>query len=500
MTAPLLSVRGLCKSFPGVRALADVDLEVRPGEVHALMGENGAGKSTLARLIAGLARPDAGTILLDGEPLHLRSPHDALRRGIAMIHQELLPFGEMTVAENVFMGSEPARLGGLWLDRRTMESRARALLERLGSDVSPRRRMGELSVAAMQTVEIARALVRRCRLIIMDEPTSALSLREAEALLGLIGELKAQGTAVLYVSHKLEEVFRIADRATVLRDGRHVATAAMGELTPGGLISLMVGREVEVPPAVERWSKGEVLLSLRNLTRKGEFQDVSLEVRAGEIVALAGLMGAGRTEVLSAVYGLRPAERGEIRVRGRAVAIRRPRQALAAGIAMVGEDRKRSGLVMSMSVKHNLTLIDLRRCCAGPLVRSGVENRLADRQIERFGIRTPSRDRCVRVLSGGNQQKVVLAKAMLTEPDVLLLDEPTRGIDVAAKAEMYELIRSLARSGKAILLASSELPEVPALSDRVVVMRQGRVTGELETHLASQEDVMRRAVLAEENA
>ena len=283
MTAPLLSVRGLCKSFPGVRALAEVDLEVRPGEVHALMGENGAGKSTLARLIAGLARPDAGTILLDGEPLHLRSPHDALRRGIAMIHQELLPFGEMTVAENVFMGSEPARLGGLWVDRGTMESRARALLERLGSDVSPGRRMGELSVAAMQTVEIARALVRQCRLIIMDEPTSALSLREAEALLGLIGELKAQGTAVLYVSHKLEEVFRIADRATVLRDGRHVATAAVSELTPGGLISLMVGREVEVPPAVERWPKGEVLLSLRDLTRKGEFQDVSLEVRAGEI-------------------------------------------------------------------------------------------------------------------------------------------------------------------------------------------------------------------------
>ncbi len=494
-TAPLLTVRGLAKAFPGVRALDDVDLDVEAGTVHALVGENGAGKSTLGRILAGLSRPDAGALAFRGRPVHLRHPHDALRLGIAMIHQELMPFPDMTVAENILMGREPVRGPG-WIDRKRMREEARRLLGRLGAPLPPDRRVRDLTVAETQAVEIAKALAHEASLIVMDEPTSALSAREAEALFRVIGDLKAAGVAILYVSHRMEEIFRLADTVTVLRDGRRVGTRPAAGLDPAGLIAMMVGRDLDLsakrPPA----EPGEAALEVRGLAKAGRFADVSFAVRRGEILGLAGLLGAGRTDVLHALYGLAPADAGEIRVGGRPVRIAGPRDALARGIALVGEDRKRSGLVLPMSVRQNITLADLRRHCAGPFVAARRERAAADARIRSLGIRTPHRDRPVGTLSGGNQQKVVLARALETKPEVLLLDEPTRGIDVAAKAEVHAIVAGLAREGKAIVLASSELPELLALCDRLLVLREGGVTAELDARRTTQEEVMGYAVPA----
>jgi inositol transport system ATP-binding protein len=494
--APLLRVRGVSKAFPGVQALEGVDLDVAAGTVHALMGENGAGKSTLARILAGLAEPDAGTLEWKGRPVRLRHPHDALRLGVAMIHQELLPFPELSVAENILMGREPVRGPAGWIDRRAMHAEAERLLARLGAPLPPARRMKDLSVAEMQAVEIAKALAHRAEVIVMDEPTSALSAHEAEALFGVVGELKRQGAAILYISHKFEEVFRLADTVTVLRDGRLVGTHPAGALDPGRLIALMVGRELAPSGRGAPAETGDVVLSVRGLARRGRFEGVSFDVRRGEVLGIAGLMGAGRTDVLHALFGLAPADAGEILVRGSPVRIGSPRDALAHGLALVSEDRKRLGLVSTMSVRDNITLSSLRQYCRGPFIDPARDRGAADRAIREFGIRTPHRDRRVGTLSGGNQQKVVIARALLAEPDILLLDEPTRGIDVAAKAEVHAMIAGLARRGKAVVLVSSELPEVLALSDRLLVMRGGAVSAELDPRGATQEDVMRCAVPA----
>jgi len=490
----VLQVRGLCKSFPGVQALARAQLEVAVGEVHALVGENGAGKSTLVKIVSGLDQPDAGEILLRGRLVRFRSSHEALKQGIAMIHQELLPFLELSVAANIFMGQEPAsRLLG-WLDQRRMHREAARLLERLGATLSPAQRMKGLSVAEMQIVEIAKALAHEARMIIMDEPTSALSAREVEALFGVICDLKAQGVAVIYISHKLDEIFRLADRVTVLRDGCCIGTHTIHDLDANKLVSLMVGRELS--PAVRESppSAGDPVLVVRDLAKAGQFRDVSFEVRRGEIVGLAGLMGAGRTELMSAIYGLSRPDRGTLHVQGRAVRIDSPAAAIRCGIGLVSEDRKESGLVMKMSVKHNLTLTSLRRYCRGGFVRRRAEASIADENIHSFSIKTPHRDASVAHLSGGNQQKVVLAKALLTDPDVLILDEPTRGIDIGAKAEVHSIISRLARRGKAIILVSSELPEILALSHRILVMRAGRITAQLDPRRTTQEEILKHAV------
>jgi ABC-type sugar transport system ATPase subunit len=492
----LLRARGLSKSFPGVRALEDVSLEIERGAVHALMGENGAGKSTLSRILAGLAEPEAGTIEFKGVPVRLRHPHEAIRLGISMIHQELLLFPEMTAAENVLMGQEPVRGWGGWLDRPRMNAEAARLLGRLGASIPPARKVKDLGVAERQTVEIAKALAHRADVLIMDEPTSSLSAREAEALFRVIADLKREGAAVLYISHKMEEVFRIADRVTVLRDGRLVGTHPIGELTPDRLIALMVGREIDLSSRRAPVEPGETMLEAVGLGRAGRFRGVSLRARRGEVLGLAGLVGAGRTEVLSALYGLAPADEGEIRVRGARAEIRSPQDALARGIALVGEDRKGLGLVGPMSVRQNITLSALRRYCRGPFVDRAREDAAAEGQIRGLGIRAAARDPGVLTLSGGNQQKVVIAKALLTEPDILLLDEPTRGIDVAAKAEVHAIVADLARRGKAVVMASSELPEVLSLCDRILVMREGAVSAELDPRNATQEDVMRHAVPA----
>ncbi|MCP5518575.1 MAG: sugar ABC transporter ATP-binding protein [Verrucomicrobiales bacterium] len=489
-------MRGLAKAFPGVQALQDVGLEVFPGEVHALMGENGAGKSTLMSIIAGLQPPDAGELQLDGRPVTIPNPHAALRLGIGMIHQELLPFRALSVEENLFMGQQPTRGFPGWIDRRALRRRARQLLDRLGATFPPTARMGSLSVAQMQTVEIAKALAHRVRLLIMDEPTSAISEREVEALFRIIGELRAEGVAIIYISHRMDEVFRIADRITVLRDGRHIETRPAAAFDEPGLVRLMVGRELDAAAPRAPTVAGEPMIEVDGLSLPGRFADLAFAVNRGEVLGLAGLMGAGRTEVLNALYGLVPATRGRIRIEGREVRIRQPADALRHGIALVTEDRKVSGLVPQLSVEQNLTLASLRRCCRGPWILRAGESRLAEDAVATFGIRASNRNQRVNQLSGGNQQKVVVAKALLTRPKVLLLDEPTRGIDVGAKAELYTLIDRLAREGMAIVLVSSELPELMRLSDRLLVLCEGRITAELDPRRTTQEAILHHAMPA----
>ncbi len=477
----LLTVRDLSKSFWGVKALDRVRLEVKPGEVHAIAGENGAGKSTLMKILAGIHAPDSGEIVFRGS-------------GIAMIHQELMPFPEMSVAENICMGQEPTHwLPGL-LDKRAMNARALKLLGRLRSNVPPTRGMKHLSVAEMQTVEIAKALARQASLLIMDEPTSALSDREIDALFDVIAYLKERGIAVLYISHKLDEIFRIADRITVLRDGQHVATHEIGEVDEQRLIALMVGREMStVFPKSDR-APGEPVLEVRGLGKSGRFRDVSFTLRKGEILGIAGLMGAGRTDVAAAIAGLEPADSGQIFVHGECVRSASPGETLARGIALVHEDRKKFGLAPDLPVGHNITLASLSRCCRGPFIDHRSESRVADEQIRNFAIKTAGRDQPVKRLSGGNQQKVVIAKALLTNPSVLILDEPTRGIDIGAKAEIYALIARLARDGMAILMVSSELNEILALSDRILVMREGAVSAELNPRHTTPEEILHHAM------
>ncbi len=494
--APVLEARHISKAFAGVQALSDVSLTLQAGEVHALMGENGAGKSTLVKVLAGIHRADAGRIVRNGQPVTIGSPHQALQEGIAMIHQELMPIPDLTVAENVLLGQEPAhRLFG-WIDRRRLHERAERLLARLDARIGLQRKMRELSVAQMQTVEIARALGRDARIVIMDEPTAAISDREVDSLCEVIRRLKARGVAIVYITHKMDEVYRVADRISVLRDGIHVGAYPAARLDRQRLISLMVGREwaAHAPPVLPSAARGEVALAVHGLGRDGVFQDIDFQVRRGEVLGLAGLMGAGRTEVVSALFGLQPADRGEIRVHGTRVGIRCPDQAIRLGIGMVTEDRTGWGLVPSMSVRHNVTLAALKKYCRGPLIRHRVEAGVAEERLRALAIKTSGARQAVNQLSGGNQQKVVIARTLLAEPSIVILDEPTRGIDVGAKTEIYGLIARLAQQGKAILLVSSEMPELLSLSDRVLVMREGRITAELDPRQTSQEEVLKYAM------
>jgi len=489
-----LEAKRVSKSFGGVRALSDVSFELRRGEVHALMGENGAGKSTLVKILAGLHAPDSGEVRVDGRRVALRSPHDAMRHGIAMIHQELMPVPDLTVAENLLLGREPrGRLPGT-LDRRALRREAERLLGLLKVDLPVDAPMHTLSVAQMQAVEIARAIGTGAAAVIMDEPTAALSDREVDALFLAIRTLQARGTAIVYITHKMDEVFRIADRITVLRDGAHVATAPARELNEARLIALMVGRELACGRVRGPATVGECLLAVSGLSREGAYREVRFELRRGEILGLAGLMGAGRSEVASALFGLAPAERGEIRVRGQAVRIRHPGDAMRLGIGMVTEDRRADGFVPLMSVRHNVTLAALKRCCRGPMIRHADEAEAAAQAIARTGIRTSGDGQAVVQLSGGNQQKVVFARTLMTHPEILIFDEPTRGIDVGAKAEVHALIAELAEQGRAVLLISSELPELLALSDRLLVLRQGEVAAELDPLTVTQEEVLKYAM------
>jgi inositol transport system ATP-binding protein len=489
----MLRALELRKDFGGLTVLHPTSVEFRPGEVHALMGENGAGKSTLMKVIAGLYRPDGGHVDWRGRRAEFGSPYDALVAGIAMIHQELMPIPDLTVAENITLGCEPCASFGR-IDRPAQLERAKQLLLEIEAEIDPSCLMRTLTVAQTQVVEIAKALGRQADVLLMDEPTAALSDHEVGALFRAIARLKARGTAIVYTTHKMDEVFRLADRISVLRDGRLVATAAAAELNPAKLISLMVGREMADIYPPRSAPTEEVLLEVSGLTREPAYRDVSFQVRRGEVVALAGLMGAGRTEVVSAIYGLQPAMSGHLRFKGRPLAVRSPQDALAAGIGMVTEDRKGLGLIPALGVGQNITLTALRTLCRGPLIdRPSEADAVKDRMTE-FAVKAADPAQPIAQLSGGNQQKALLARCLLGAPDLIILDEPTRGIDIGAKAEIYALIQQLARSGKAVLLVSSELPEVLSLAHRIVVLRRGSVAATLDAAGTDQETVLRHAM------
>ena len=486
---PLLEVRGIEKSFPGVRALSGVSFDVRAGEAHALIGENGAGKSTLIKIMSGVFRPDSGSILVEGRETRLATPDDARRAGIATIYQELLLFPELSVAENIFLGHAPRARGGR-IDWRAMRAKAEALLASLEiDDLAVDQIVGALTVGMRQRVEILRALSHDARILIMDEPTAALTESDVARLFDIVRRLKTRGVGIVYISHRLEEVFQIADRVTVLRDGAYVDRRLVAETNVTELVQMMVGRRIEnlFPKTVA--PIGAPVLEARDIVRRPMTKGVSLTVRAGEIVGLAGLVGAGRSEFAQTVVGVTPAESGEIRLMGQAVRIDSPESARAKGIAYVPEDRGVQGLVRPMSVLHNLSLAGLGALSWAGFINRAAERRLAEAAIQRFSVKTSSCDEIAGRLSGGNQQKIVLGKWLANNPKLLILDEPTRGIDVGAKAEIHRLMSELAGTGVAILMISSELPEVLGMSDRVLVMREGRLVGEFDRAHATSEAV-----------
>jgi ribose transport system ATP-binding protein len=493
--SPLLEVRGASKSFPGVQALDDVSMQLRHGEVLAVVGENGAGKSTLMKLLSGIDRPDAGEFLLDGEPITPSSPKHAQELGIAIIHQELNLMPDLTVAQNIFIGREPRR-GGLFLSERALNRQTRDLFDRLGLALEPTTLVADLTVARQQMVEIAKALSHEARVLIMDEPTAALNDAEVQALFGLIRRFVTPQTGVVYISHRMHELAQISDRITVLRDGRNVDTVPTASTDSSKVIALMVGRDLA---GRERMSPRGVddrppALSVEGLSTKSLLRDVSIEVRAGEILGIAGLMGAGRTELARAIVGADRRDGGVVRVKGETVSIASPAAAAAHGIGYLSEDRKLLGVLLERNVRDNIVLSTLRRYAnAFGFMNDRRIDGTAREYVDRLTIRTPSVGQLVRNLSGGNQQKVSIAKWLVRDCDVLIFDEPTRGIDVGAKEEIYRLLADLAAQGKAIIMISSELPEVLRMSHRIAVMAEGRVTGVLSNAEATQENVMEYA-------
>ena len=491
---PLLAVMGIEKSFPGVRALSGVSFEVARGEVHALLGENGAGKSTLIKIISGVYQPDAGAIHVDGQPRRLDSPDDARRAGIATIYQELLLFRDLTVAENIFMGHAPRRRGG-WLDWTAMAARTETLLASLDiTDLAPSRVVGSLSVGNRQRVEILRALSQDARLLIMDEPTAALTDHDVRRLFDLVRRLKSRGVGVIYISHRMDEIFQLADRVTVLRDGALVGTRRVAETSSAELVQMMVGRQIDSLFPKVAAHVGAPVLEVRDLVRRPMTRRISLTVRAGEILGIAGLVGSGRSELAQTIFGTTPAESGQILVAGKPAQIRSPAQARALGIAYVPEDRATQGLVRPMSVRENFSLASLGKVARFGFIDSAAETRLAANGVTRFRVRASSLEQVVGRLSGGNQQKIVLGKWLANRPKLLILDEPTRGIDVGAKAEIHRLMGDLTRQGLAIIMISSELPEVLGMSDRIAVMRGGTIVGEFSRADATQENVLHLAL------
>jgi ribose transport system ATP-binding protein len=489
---PLLEVRQATKQFPGVRALKGVDLTLRKGEVLAVIGENGAGKSTLMKILAGVQLPDTGEFLLDGEPQEIRSVHDALARGVALIHQELNLASNLDVGSNIFLGREPLRFG--LIDRGRIRDECRQHLEAVGLDVDPETIVDTLPIGRQQMVEIAKALSINARVLIMDEPTSSLSQREAESLFKVIKDLRKRGVSIVYISHRLGEVRELADRVTVLRDGENAGELARGEISHDAMVRLMVGRDVSQFYQHEPHPPGGVVLEAKGVrTPAHPGHELDFSVRAGEIVGIAGLVGAGRTELLQTLFGVTPSLGGEIRIEGSVVNPQSPIEAIRVGLALAPEDRKQQGLALGMAVRENMSLPSLRRDHYLGFLNRGKENDISVEMIRNMRIKTPSAEQVVRYLSGGNQQKVVLGKWLAMKPRLLMLDEPTRGIDVGAKAEIYALMEKLAKTGVAILFVSSEMEEILGMSDRALVMHEGRIEGELKREELSEESVMRLA-------
>jgi len=499
MQEVILRMQGIRKTFPGVVALDNVNLDVRSGTVHSLMGENGAGKSTLMKCLIGMYTPDEGTVELAGDIVRFKDTKDGLEHGISMIHQELSPVPEMMVAENIWLGREPRGRLGL-LSPAAMFRKTRELFDEWKIDIDPRTRMKDLTVSKQQMVEIAKAISYDAKIIIMDEPTSAIPEREVAHLHGMIKRLTDFGVAIIYITHKMDEVFRISDDITVFRDGKHVGSYPAKELDRDKLIKLMVGRELTDLFPKEEAEIGEVVLSVQGLNRGAVVKDVSFELHRGEILGLAGLMGAGRTEVLETIFGIEKADSGEIVLNGRALRIKQPSDAIRAGMALLTEDRKLNGIMGVLSVRDNITAAALPRYSPRGVLHVGEMRKDSEDQREKLRIKTPSLSQLIKNLSGGNQQKALISRWLLTVPDVLMIDEPTRGIDVGAKSEIHRLMSMLAQEGKAIIMVSSELPEVLGMSDRILVMHEGRISGELSREEANQESVMHLATGGREGA
>lgn len=489
----ILEMRGVTKRFPGVVALDRAELFLRPAEVHCLLGENGAGKSTLMKILAGAQPMDEGEIFIDGEPVVIQSPHHAQALGISMIYQEFNLTPYMSVAENIFLGREPCRGRTPIIDWSTLYKDAEQILTRIGVSLDVRRPVHELSIAQQQMVEIAKALSVDARIIVMDEPSATLTDHELQALFDLIRTLKHQGIALVYISHRMEEIFEIGQRATIMRDGAHIVTKDLCDLSRDEIIRQMVGRELKDEFPKQVFDLGAERLRVDGLTGGGRFTDISFSLHAGEIVGLTGLVGAGRTEVARAIFGADPVTGGNVYLDGELVHIKSPRDAIARGIGLLTEDRKNQGLVLGMTVAENTTLANLSALVRGGFMDRKAERRVAEQYIGELAIKTPGPAQIVQNLSGGNQQKVVLAKWLYTESKVLIFDEPTRGIDVGAKVEIYKLMNALVERGVAVMVISSELPEVLGMCDRILVMHEGRLAGELSRAEATQEAVMHLA-------
>lgn len=490
-SAPLLEMRGITKRFPGVQALTSVDIALRAGEVVAIIGENGAGKSTLMKVLGGIHHPDEGAVLLSGNETHFHSVHDSLAAGVSIIHQELVLCDNLDIAGNIFLGREA--VSNRWLrtlDRHEMNRLTAELLHRVGLDRAPTTPMTQLSIAEQQLVEIAKAISRDARIVVMDEPTSSLTVRETEMLFKVIEDLRSQGIGVLYISHRLQEIIRIADRVVALRDGRRVGELMRGEVTEDAMIRLMIGRDItEFFPDANR-KASDVLLRVNGLRHARLRQPISFELKAGEILGFAGLVGAGRTETMRALFGIDPVLDGTIEINGSPVEITGVPSAIAAGLAMVPEDRKLQGLILEMTIEQNISLAGLRQFSAWGVMKRALHRMIAEEQRESLHIKTPSIHQQALNLSGGNQQKVVLGKWLALKPKILILDEPTRGIDVNSKTEIYQLMRALADRGMGILMVSSDMEEILGVSDRIIVMHEGYVSGELPKEKFSEKAVM----------
>ena len=494
-----LEMRGVCKSFPGVKALDHAQLCLRPGKVHALMGENGAGKSTLMKCMFGIYKMDEGEILYDGQPVSIKDPMEALKMGIAMVHQELQPIPARTIGENIFLGRYPMKkfLGVVpVVDHKKMYEDTEELLKKVRMNFDPRQMLGELSVSQMQSVEIAKAVSANCKVLILDEPTSSLTSNEVEALFRIIEDLKKDGVAIVYISHKMDEILRISDEVTIMRDGQYIGTWDCQGLTTDFIISKMVGRDLTnlYPPRNNQ--PGEVVFEVKDFTsiNPKSFRDVTFNLRKGEILGVGGLVGAQRTELMEGLFGVRSHTKGSIRFKGKELNIRRPKDAIDNGIAMLTEDRRATGIMGVLSVADNISVASLKQYLDfGIAINNKKVDNLVQENVKKMNIKTPSGKTQIKSLSGGNQQKVLIGRWLANSPDVLILDEPTRGIDVGAKYEIYCIIEELARAGKSIIMISSEMAELIGMSDRIMVMCDGRVTGFVEGDKATQENIMELA-------
>ncbi|MBN2047222.1 MAG: sugar ABC transporter ATP-binding protein [Anaerolineaceae bacterium] len=502
MSDLILEMEEIVKTFPGVLALDHCKFDLYPGEVHALVGENGAGKSTLMKVLSGIYRMDSGRIIYKGEEVDIPNPRAAQNLGISIIHQELNLMPHLTVAQNIFIGREPTSRGGIFLDEKTIEAETRRLLGLLHIEIDPRLKVSDLTVAKQQMVEIAKALSFNADILIMDEPTAALTDREINDLFRIIRDLRDNGVGIVHISHRLEELKLISDRITVMRDGQYVGTAPTAEAKIDDIISMMVGRTIyETSPQIPEDADQEVVLETRNLNRGKEIRDVSFKLKKGEILGFAGLVGAGRTEVARAIFGAEPLESGQIFIKGQEVHIRNPKDAVDHSIAYLSEDRKQFGLVLGMDVENNVVMASFKRFLGWlSWVLTSKTSAVAKDYVDALAIKTPSLLQKVKFLSGGNQQKVILAKWLVADTDILIFDEPTRGIDVGAKSEIYKLLNDLTSQGKSIIMISSELPEILRMSHRVVVMCEGRITGELSAGEATQEKIMRLATMRNNGA